>query len=228
MTAQGSRRTAALLAIAALAFVAWRSWPNAHADEPVSNGAHRFAREGGVAAASTHRERVARETDARSAAPLPTGRKQSLSAACDSWEERRTRRIREALEPARSAKDAFAHALMTRILVNGDPRDPDAERREMASMQAEWQAARRRWPGDIDIAWLAARNCSSAYDCNEEEAEQHLVDLDGGNAAAWILAMAGAERRRQSARYESDLAHAADAGDYAPRTGNVFRALQPL
>ncbi|HEU4992914.1 MAG TPA: hypothetical protein VFT52_10565 [Luteimonas sp.] len=154
--------------------------------------------------------------------------KRDVPADCVGGEMRRANRLIAAMDPAHSAEDAFAHALLSQIYLGGDGRDPDAERRATSHVQAAWQAARRRWPGSLDIAWQAARNCAAGYGCDEEAAERHLVDLDPANAAAWLLAMEGAWRRNQYERYDAYLAHAAASRRYAPPAGAMYRALQPL
>lgn len=226
MTAQGSRRVALVLALAALALVAWRLWPDVGVGRPAT-GTSANAQASYRSARSALREDGGESTRA---VGLPTGwtRNEELPAACIGWEERRTRKILSALEPEHSAEDALAHGLLARLLMNDDGRDPDARRHERSRMQAEWQGARRRWPADLDIAWQAARNCAPEYGCDEEDAQRHLLELDRDNAAAWFVAMAGARRRGQFALYDADLASAARTTRYARRTGSVFRALQPL
>ncbi|MGN6111880.1 MAG: hypothetical protein ACTHOC_02530 [Luteimonas sp.] len=165
------------------------------------------------------------------AAPLPDRAamaKRNVPADCIGGDMRRANRLMAALDPAHSAEDAFAHALLSQIYQDGDGRDPDAERRATSRIQTGWQAASRRWPRSRDIAWQAARNCAAAYGCDEEAAERHLLDLDAGNAAAWLLAMEGAARRRQHERYDAYLAHAAASQRYAPPAGAMYRALEPL
>jgi hypothetical protein len=106
-------------------------------------------------------------------------------------------------------------------------RDKDAQRREAVRSGAEWQAARRRWPHDPDIAWHAAGSCSARYGCDEEEALQHLLSLEQDNAAAWLYATVAWSRHDKEA-YDAALARAAASPHYAPRIGSVFLRLQPL
>jgi hypothetical protein len=107
-------------------------------------------------------------------------------------------------------------------------RDEDAQRREEVRIEAEWQAARRRWPDDLDIAWRAANDCQAKFGCDEGEALDHLLQLDPDNAAVWWLAMREAWARGDGTAYDAALAHAAAARGSDPRVGAVFLALQPL
>ena len=106
--------------------------------------------------------------------------------------------------------------------------DEDAQRRNTLGLEAEWQAARRRWPRDIDIAWQAAHHCMEQFGCDEGEALDHLLELDPDNAAGWWLAMGDAWKRRDALAYDDALAHAAAARGSDARTGSVFLALRPL
>jgi hypothetical protein len=229
MTAPGARRTAIVLVLvlAACGLVAWRFGAGSRQGREHA-GAAQAAPVGGGGQRRGTGGNAAPQAMATSLPERATMAKRNVPADCVGGEMRRANRLIAALDPAHSAEDAFAHALLSQIYLDGDGRDPDAERRATSRLQADWQAASRRWPRSLDIAWQAARNCTAAYGCDEEAAERHLVDIDPENAAAWILAMEGAARRHQNERYDAYLAHAAGSRRYAPPSGAMYRALEPL
>ena len=228
MTAQGSRRTALVLAIALLALFAWRSWP---APGPLASASPKDEAPTDTRknpALQVEREAGFHSSDAPSPSTVashPEPEASDGNDACSS--NRRFYRIRDALDPERSPEDAFAHAVLAAMLSEDGFGDEAAQRREAVRSQSEWGDARRRWPGDLDIAWQAARNCQSRFGCDEDDALRHLQGLDPGNAAVWMLSMHDAWDRRDFAQYDAYLDRAAAADYYAPRYGSLFRALQP-
>lgn len=229
MTSPGVRRTAIVLVLvlAACGLVAWRFGAGSRQGREHA-GAAQAAPVGGGGQRRGTGGNAAPQAMATSLPERATMAKRNVPADCVGGEMHRANRLIAALDPAHSAEDAFAHALLSQIYLDGDGRDPDAERRATSRIQADWQAASRRWPRSLDIAWQAARNCAAAYGCDEEAAERHLVDIDPENAAAWILAMEGAARRHQNERHDAYLAHAAGSRRYAPPSGAMYRALEPL
>ncbi len=234
MTAQGSRRLALVIALAVLALVAWRLWPRAGAADAGAGTDPGFASERSQNGRKPPRSGLdvvhpaAPDSGRFTAALAGGGRKRNLPVDCIGGDERRMRLMLESLQPERSAEDAFSHAILLRLLLDDDGGDPVARRHQLSRAQAQWQLARARWPSDVDIAWQAARNCDAEFACDEQAALAHLLELDRDNAAAWLLAMDKAWRGGQRTRYESALAQAAGSPRYAPPTGNVFRALQPV
>lgn len=226
----GWRRATFIVALVACGLGAWRLGADSRraADHA---GTARPAPPGETGRARDRSRGAGGDSDPLTAVPLhgfrASAAKHDLPADCVGGEMRRANSLLAALDPAYSAEDAFAHALLSQIYVQGDGRDPDGERRATSRMQAGWQAARRRWPASIDIAWQAARQCSGAYGCDEAGAERHLLALDADNAAAWLLAMEGASRRGQHALYDTYLVRAAKATRYAPPSGAMYRVLEP-
>jgi hypothetical protein len=222
------RRTPALVALAACALLlGWWLWPR-HA----AGTAHASA----VAAAPASARGATRATDdpgwdAEAPAPAAPAARANATAgddvACLAERRVRLRSIRDQLDPSRSAQEAFAHALLGGAM-GTSLRDEDAQRREEVRLEAEWQAARRRWPNDLDIAWRAANDCQAKFGCDEGEALDHLLQLDPDNASVWWLAMRKAWARGDGTAYDAALAHAAAARGSDPRVGAVFLALQPL
>lgn len=229
MTAQGSRRIALVLAIALLALVAWRLWP---ATRPLSFASPQDGmRPGARTDVALRAPRGAGSDSSGLPSPAtprsyPEPEAPDRTGACSG--NQRLYRIRDALDPTRSPEDAFAHAVLAAMLSEDGFGNEEAQRREAVRSQSEWQDARSRWPGDLDIAWQAARNCESRFGCDKDGALRHLQDLDPGNAAVWMLSMHDAWDRRDFAHYDAYLDRAAAADDYAPRSGSVFRALQPV
>jgi len=125
---------------------------------------------------------------------------------------------RAQLRPDAAADQAFNAALLDDVLAMQSLDSPDED---------VWQQARARWPDDLDIAWLAARNCHAPH-CDEDAALDHLLALDGDNAAAWMLAMDTARGRGDATAYAALLHRAAAARIYDARVGVVFVHLQPL
>jgi hypothetical protein len=227
MTAQGSRRTVFVIAIAALALLGWWLWPRHVARAWPAAKSPEVTRKGATSASPLA---VGRGADSWSSAAGQAANEVAGSDegnACQAARYAGLRGLRDALDPARSAQDAFAHAVLGELLALRE-RDEDAQRREWIRLEAEWQAARQRWPRDIDIAWQAAHKCMEKSGCDEGEALDHLLAIDPDNAAGWWLAMGNAWKRGDGLAYDDALAHAAAARGSDTRTGSVFLALQPL
>lgn len=234
MTAPGSRRIAAIAIVAALALVAWRLWPDGGGPDATAQArAAATASDRGPAPAMPGPS----PSRSRAAAPLSDATQGAFEriaaadddAACAKASRGRLQAIRSALDPARSAEDAFAHAVLGELLALGasGPGAPDALQRAAQDATA-WQRLARRWPGDLDIAWRAATTCSPRLGCDEDAALRHLLAAESDNAAAWLLAMRAAWNRGDPVAYDAALARAAASPRYAPRTGSVFLRLQPL
>ncbi len=128
---------------------------------------------------------------------------------------------RDRLDPARSPDEALAHLL----LASFDSLPTDVSRLAQASAL---QAAVRRWPDDLDLAWFAVRACGSKLRCDRDAAIERLVEIDPDNSAAWLEAMGHAKDRGDEVAYEAALAHAAQAKFHDSRLGSVFVAIQPV
>lgn len=227
MTAQGSRRAAFCLVLAACGLLAWWLWPR--------QAARATALAEAAAAAPTA---AARQDAARNPGPVPpidrdiraTRHAIDAGSGGDCLPARRVRlgNIRDGLDPSRSAREAYAHALLGEAIEQITPHGAEAERRAIVRVEAAWQAARRRWPDDLDIAWQAASACTAKLGCDAQQALDHLLELDPANAAAWWLAMRDAWERGDVAAYDDALSHAAASRGSDARTGSVFLALRPL
>lgn len=226
MTAQGSRRIVLLIAVSALAVLGWWFWPR-HAAKAAIIAQHREVAGTGTTSASPLAASRATASWASGVRPAMDAAAGSVDDACQAARHAGLRNLRDALDPSRSAQEAFAHAALGEVLALG-VLDEDAQRRTTLGLEAEWQAARRRWPRDIDIAWQAAHRCTEKFGCDEGEALDHLLEADPDNAAGWWLAMGVAWNRKDGLAYDDALAHAASAHGSDPRTGSVFLALRPL
>ena len=113
--------------------------------------------------------------------------------------------------------DAMRHALLLRY---ANPRS--------ASPSRELQAARRRWPDNVDLAWLSFEFCPADHMCDRKAELAHLLGIEPANAASWVFAMQDAVERKDQASFEQALHKAARAGFYDPRHGAVYVRLQPL
>lgn len=233
MTAQGLRRLI-LVASAALllALLAWWSWPAApaHGGEQASP-VHAVAGAPAPAAAGPGYSRAIprRDSNADPAAQAPPDTEEDAARGerCMADRDRQLLALREGLDPARSPGAALDSALLATALDRQTGVRGDNERRARA-VQADWQTARRRWPHDLDLAWFAARHCSDELGCDNNDALQHLLEVDPGNAAAWAMAMGAALQRGDEGAYDRLLQRAAAAKAYDARTGVVFLRLQPL
>jgi len=150
-----------------------------------------------------------------------------LYARCLAERDRQLAIIHEGLDPDRSPAAAFDRALLADVLALPTGAG-DSHRRNARAVQARWQAARRRWPRDLDLAWFAARNCSKSLGCDSDGALQHLLEVDPGNAAAWVMAMEAALEDGDAGAYDRALQRAAAARTYDTRSGVAYLRLQPL
>ena len=117
------------------------------------------------------------------------------------------------LGPARSADDAIDRLLLGFLAMTPSDAAP-------ASRHREYQAARQRWPTDVELAWLAFDQCGT--DCDHDAEIRHLLSVDPDNAAAWMVAMADAQQKHDEAGFAYALQRAANAKIYDSRMGVVF------
>lgn len=144
----------------------------------------------------------------------------SLEQACNQYYTRELLQYRKRLDPARSADEALDQLLIDRLTEPLEEMFSDKE-------QALYQAAKRRWPNDIELAWLAYDNCQS-HGCDLDAEVRHLLAVDPDNAAAWISAMDVANKRHDPAGFTFALDHAANAEIYDQRSGVVFMHVRKL
>jgi hypothetical protein len=231
MTAQGSRRTAFVLALALLVLIAWWLQPRMARHSASAAGVRAEAARPADDTTAAATARLSGRDDGpgvRAGAKGPAATPEDDTRRCKGTRRRRLLGIQSTLDPTRSADEAFDHALLAAMLARVDHRDKDAERRETLRDQSEWQAAQRRWPGDVDIAWQAANHCQARYGCDQAGALRHLLDLEPGNAAAWMEAMRVASNQGDPVAYDDAIEHAAASTHYAHRAGSVFLRLRPL
>lgn len=139
----------------------------------------------------------------------------ALHAASESWQVEMDAALRShatALAQRGSARDLLAAALLWPLAppVGGVP--------GVAPEARQWfAAARAALPPEPLVDWLEATDCGGlADDCDREGAIARLLAADPGNAAAHLLALHGAERRRDLAAIARHLRSAARAERYAP------------
>ncbi len=116
-----------------------------------------------------------------------------------------------------STGDAISAALL-RVLVSWDAG---------TATSRSLQAARHRWPDDLDLAWVNLMYCNAGTGCNRAFALRHVAALDPQNAATWLNAMHEARLSQDEAAYDQALQRAADARFYDPRRGSVFLHVRP-
>lgn len=146
-----------------------------------------------------------------------------LQVLCREQQQQRLTALRDRIPAADSPDSAITHALLTKVVALQGARESqpglDAAGREL------WTAS-KRWPDDLDLAWMSFRTCSPDFGCDRHVALQHLADLDPDNAAVWIWVMhqeeAGSTARDQA------LHRAATAKLYDTRSGSAFLRLQPV
>ena len=123
------------------------------------------------------------------------------------------RNYRDRLGPARNANEAVDRLLLGSLAA--DPADLMS-----GAIENEYQSASRRWPNDVELAWLASGTCNAG--CDGAAITQRLLTLDPDNAASWMVAMADASSDRDEAGFAYALQRAAGAKIYDPRMGIVF------
>lgn len=97
-------------------------------------------------------------------------------------------RMDTAVAVARLAKEGSPDALATAALLKqvGSETDSGAYALVAKAVVAAPQRA--------DLAWLAARLCDAADECDASRVEQHLREVDSTNAVGWVGALARAQR----------------------------------
>jgi hypothetical protein len=220
--------SACMVLLALLAWWAWHVMPiqaDGHAARATTD-AHVRARSAADGASGATRP-DANIRPVAQAMPAGSGNEATATARCLAERDRQLAIIHEGLDPDRSPAAAFDRALLADVLALPTGAG-DSHRRNARAVQARWQAARRRWPRDLDLAWFAARNCSKSLGCDSDGALQHLLEVDPGNAAAWVMAMEAALEDGDAGAYDRALQRAAAARTYDTRSGVAYLRLQPL
>ncbi|HVI24926.1 MAG TPA: hypothetical protein VM576_01835 [Xanthomonadaceae bacterium] len=160
------------------------------------------------------------------AIPAPSAREQRCEAA-------RRARLRAELATIRSEASASAaldHALLADAIGFPEPgAGPQAWKIGRVASARRWQAARKRWPDDLDIAWFAAMHCDPEDDCDRTASARHLLALDGHNVVAWLVALQDAQLRHDPDAYWRLLHQAAREARFSDsRSGTVYLHMKPL
>lgn len=132
--------------------------------------------------------------------------------------------LRGRLDPAASAADAAAHALLGYVLPAGT--GEEGSDGDQARITRELELATQRFPDDSDLAWLRLLNCG--YGCNRTAARERLLRLENRNTAAWLVAMIDAHRAGDMAGVDIALRNAAWAPHYATPDDVAFAPLRPV
>ncbi len=122
-----------------------------------------------------------------------------------------------------SPDSAITHALLTKVVAWQGVTRPQSEI-DAAGLEL-WEAS-KRWPDNLDLAWMSFQMCSPGFGCDRHVALQHLTDLDPDNAAVWIWVVH--QEAPGSAASDHALHRAAMAKLYDTRYGSVFLQLQPI
>jgi hypothetical protein len=181
-------------------------------------------RDGRVAAGASTREELDSSSGGaahRDRRPVPSAtnarnRTDPLSS-CSSERRKAAGRLLDTLSPEHDPEDAIRAAVLRQYITSIRPGN-----------SSDVQAARKRWPSNVEIAWLAYEGCTVAAGCDRSEALAHLLDVDTDNAAAWMFAMVDARERKDEQAFELALRAAASARFYDSRMGAVYVRLRPL
>jgi hypothetical protein len=114
-------------------------------------------------------------------------------------------------------EDAISTALLG-VLASPDPG---------ISASRALQAARQRWPENLDLAWINLLYCHANAGCDRNAALRHVAALDPQNASTWFNAMQQARLRKDEVTFDQALQRAADARFYDSRLGTVFLHVRP-
>jgi hypothetical protein len=206
---------AALVALALLAFFAWRQWPDALR---IGSGQATRTPEADMATPKSQSlaatAGVVRSHGASGNGNQASDRKgKDDDATCYSDYRQNLRDFRDRLEPARNADEAVDR-LMLDLLAT------DARVEAWDTFGRASRAARQRWPSDVALAWLAYGRCGDG--CDRDEELRRLLSVDPDNAAAWMAAMEAARGRHDEAGFAYALQRAANAKIYDSRMGVVF------
>ena len=165
---------AVFVALGLLALVAWWRWPQL---VRIS-----FSAPAATVASSGPEERVsahARTSPTRARAHAEPSEDDPELQACDRDFKSELREYRAQLGPARTADEALDQLLLDSLAANPDDWMTGVVWRK-------YEAARKQWPNDVELAWLGFDRCGTT--CDREAALQHLLAVDPDNMAAWMVA----------------------------------------
>lgn len=208
-----SRIALAAIAVAMLVVVAWWYWPQSR--QPASPSPPSADTAFATPKASHARPR-------RRGDPVRIDSRDAPGTGPDSirCSQERLRRLQTRLDDLKhpaTPDQVIQHVLLTIMLSLQVPDETGPGR-----VARELDAARRRWPDNLDLAWLSAQHCREQSGCDHDAALRHLLALDPENAAAWLLAMQTARLRGDDAGYGRLLHRAAASSIYDPRIGVIF------
>lgn len=215
-----TRMTVVVIVGVLLAAIAWWRWPAAAAQ---SNQASAPALEGRTRRAGNHQlmqRRIHVGNDQWVDMDLPPP--DAATVRCNQDQRRQMQARIDRLGQPVTEQDSIEHAFLTgMIALQASSGDANATSRE-------YQAARKRWPDNLDLAWFSLHHCATALGCDRDQEWRHLLAIDPDNAATWIQAMELSWERRDEVAYDDALHRAANAKIYDPRLGAAFLYLYPL
>lgn len=138
---------------------------------------------------------------------------------CARAQSEQYRTVRDGIDPTRSPEQAVTHALLTRAMAPFDDNAQDVQREAMAALQ--------RWPGNLELAWLAYNSCHDFMGCDQDAAQVRLEQADGDNLFARMPPVQRAVLANAPERFARAVRHAADAPIYDSREGFVHIRLSP-
>lgn len=124
-----------------------------------------------------------------------------------------------ATDPNASPGDAALRMLLSRML--------DLSHRDRVAAQRGIDDALRRWPKDVELAWLAYQGCGKDAGCEPRATLAHLQQVDADNLFAWLPSLAAARQAGDNAAFAHAMHRAAQASLYDPRWGAVASRLRP-
>ncbi|MFT3897647.1 MAG: hypothetical protein QM719_08125 [Thermomonas sp.] len=209
---------AVLVALGLLALIAWWRWPDLHGKETqptrmlTANASQPASLESGVMRTNSSRQAATKTADSYDEGD-------SAGRACNRDYKFATRDYRAQLDPAHTADEAIDRLLLDTLTAGPDDWIS-------GTLMRGYQAARRSWPNDVELAWLAFDYCGAS--CDSDAEVRHLLAVDPDNAAAWMAAMRAARIDHDEAGFAHALQRAANAKIYDSRMGIVFLRSRPL
>ncbi len=207
------RWIAAVLVVAGLlALIAWWRWPFSHGKETqptrmaAANTSQAIIPESGVERTGSLRQTLEAIADVNA-------EDNSAKQACNRDYKAEIRDYRAQLNPAHTADEAIDRLLL-------DTLTADSDDWISGTLVRRYQAARRSWPNDVELAWLAFDYCGVS--CDSDAEVRHLLAVDPNNAAAWMTAMRAARIDHDEQGFAYALQRAATAKFYDSRMGVVF------
>jgi hypothetical protein len=96
------------------------------------------------------------------------------------------------------------------------------------SQQLAFAQLLRRWPMDVDVAWMAWHRCFPGPLCDPVARARHLAEVDRDNGGAWLALMDSASPVADMATLDYALARAAQAPVFDLRLGNWSGYVFPI